>query len=330
MNSNPQPLVSIATPVYNGEKYIQACIESVLAQTYQNWEYVIVNNCSTDRTLEIITRYTERTPKIKVYNNDRFLTSLQNQNKVVKSISPESKYCKVLHADDWLFPSCLEMMVRVNEAHPSVGLVGSYGLAVDRVVGDGLPYETEIVCGRELARLALLKQIRPFPSPSSLLIRSEIVRNRDPFYDEENIHADHKVCYQILREYDFGFVHQVLTYIRKHDESITSSMALPLDMFRLTDLDLLTRYGPEFLMQAEFEEQLRKRFSVYYRLMARRFIEQREKAYWKYHQQGLKKLGYRFSLLRVLYETFREAVLRPTSTLKTMYQSTKRSTIPAR
>jgi glycosyltransferase involved in cell wall biosynthesis len=47
------PLVSILTPVYNGEKYLAECIRSVLAQTYQNWEYTIVNNCSTDKTLEI-------------------------------------------------------------------------------------------------------------------------------------------------------------------------------------------------------------------------------------------------------------------------------------
>ena len=129
MSANPQPLVSIVTPVYNGEKYMQECIDSVLAQTYQNWEYIIVNNCSTDRTLEIVTSYAERNPKIKVYKNECLVTALQNHNRALRWISPESKYCKLLHADDWLFPNCLEMMVRVNEAHPSVGIVGSYGLA---------------------------------------------------------------------------------------------------------------------------------------------------------------------------------------------------------
>ena len=48
-----EPLVSVVTPVYNGEKYLEECIESVLNQTYKNWEYIILNNCSTDRTLEI-------------------------------------------------------------------------------------------------------------------------------------------------------------------------------------------------------------------------------------------------------------------------------------
>jgi glycosyltransferase involved in cell wall biosynthesis len=323
MSSDPQPLVSIITPVYNGEKYIKACVESVLAQTYQNWEYIIANNCSTDRTLEIVTGYAECNPKIKVYNNDSLLNALQNHNKALRWISPNSKYCKLLHADDLLFPNCIEMMVHINEANPSVGIVGSYGLASNRVVGDGLPYETKVLPGRELARLALLEQLSPFYSPTSLLISSDIVRKRDPFYDEENIHADHKACYEILRGYDYGFVHQVLTYIRKHDDSITSSTALPLDMFQITQLDLLARYGPEFLTRHEFAEHLKKKFSEYYSVMARRFIESREQEYWKYHQQGLQKLGYQFDPLQVLSGIFQEFVSHPRWVVRTAYKSTK-------
>ena len=324
MSSSLQALVSIVTPVYNGEKYIQECIESVLAQTYQNWEHIISNNCSTDRTLEIVTSYAKRHPRIKVYTNESLVNARQNHNKAVRWMSPDSKYCKLLHADDWLFPNCIEMMVRVNEANPSVGIVGSYGLAGDRVISDGLPYETKVVPGRELARLALLKRLLPFYSPTSLLIRSDIVRKRDPFYDEENIHADHKACYEILRDCDYGFVHQVLTYIRKHADSITSSIALPIDMWRITNLDLLTRYGPEFLTRDEFEEHLKEKFSEYYHVMARRFIEHRDKAYWKYHRQELKKLGYQFSPLQVLLEALQESVFNPRWVVRTVYKSAKR------
>ena len=57
MSPAASPLVSIVTPVYNGEAYLEECIESVLAQTYTHWEYIIVNNCSTDNTLDIARRY---------------------------------------------------------------------------------------------------------------------------------------------------------------------------------------------------------------------------------------------------------------------------------
>ena len=67
------PFVTILTPVYNGEKYLAECIESVLAQTYRNWEYIIVNNCSTDRSLEISERYAQNDPRIKVRTNTNFV-----------------------------------------------------------------------------------------------------------------------------------------------------------------------------------------------------------------------------------------------------------------
>ena len=53
MSNRQEPLVSVVTPVYNGEAFLAKCIDSVLAQTYRNFEYLIVNNCSTDRSLEI-------------------------------------------------------------------------------------------------------------------------------------------------------------------------------------------------------------------------------------------------------------------------------------
>ncbi len=62
--------ISIVLPTYNGEKYIKKSIESVIYQTYQNWELIIVNDCSKDNTLEIITNYAEIEPRIKVISNE--------------------------------------------------------------------------------------------------------------------------------------------------------------------------------------------------------------------------------------------------------------------
>ena len=53
---------------------------------------------------------------------------MQNWNHALRKISPNSKYCKIVHADDWIFPQCIEQMVSVAERNPSVGIVGSYGL----------------------------------------------------------------------------------------------------------------------------------------------------------------------------------------------------------
>ena len=106
IKSKNDPLVSIVTPLYNSEEYLTECIESVLAQTYSNWEYVIVNNCSTDRSREIACGYAEKDKRIRITDNDVFLNSIQNQNNALCKISADSKYCKVLHTNDWLFPEC--------------------------------------------------------------------------------------------------------------------------------------------------------------------------------------------------------------------------------
>src|SRR5579862_6129192 len=113
-----QPLVSIVTPVYNGEEYLVECIESVLAQTYQNWEYVIVNNCSTDNTAEIASRYQARDARIKLVNCTDFLGVIGNHNRAFRLISPQSAYCKVVCADDSLFPECVQKLVETAEQNP--------------------------------------------------------------------------------------------------------------------------------------------------------------------------------------------------------------------
>ena len=100
-----------------------------------------------------------------------------------EELSAHSQYCKVLHADDWLFPDCLTRMVEVANAHPSVGIVGAYRLCGDHVDLDGLPYPSTVVPGREICRSFLrltsgLGGVWVFGSPSSLLIRSDLIRRR--------------------------------------------------------------------------------------------------------------------------------------------------------
>ena len=160
MSTANEPFVSIVTPVYNGETYLRECIESVLAQTYSNWEYIVVNNCSTDGTLGIAEEYSCRDRRIHVHSNDSLLPIIANHNRAFRLISTESKYCKVVSGDDWLYPECIARMVELAEANPSVGLVGSYQLSGGGgkwyLRTYGLPYSSTVVSGREISRAHLL------------------------------------------------------------------------------------------------------------------------------------------------------------------------------
>ncbi|MCK4782126.1 MAG: glycosyltransferase family 2 protein [Desulfobacteraceae bacterium] len=321
MSKNDQPLVSVVTPVYNGERYLGECIQSVLNQKYQNWEYIIVNNCSTDRSLEIADKYAAKDPRIRVLSNSNLLPMLQNSNYTFQQISSQSRYCKVLHADDWLFPRCLDQMVEMAEAYSSVSIVSSYGLWGDKVVCDKLPFPSHFVRGHAICRDTLLDIVNPFWSPSSLLIRSDVMRSRIPFYNEAHLHADVEACYEILQNSDFGFVHQVLTFIRIHEASITSTVAAPLNKLILLNLDLLIRYGPIYLSPKEYRSHLRSRFLKYYRFLARSLFQIREREFWKYHYSTLKKMGFSLSVVKLVAVAIGELIRTPGAMLKLFFRS---------
>lgn len=303
-----QPLISVITPVYNGAKYLSECVDSVLGQTYANWEYIIVNNCSTDRTLEIAQNYARQDSRIRIHNNEQFVGVIQNHNIAFRLISPESKYCKVAQADDWLFPDCLAQMVKVAEENPSVGIVGSYRLDGVRVNLDGLPYPSTVVPGRQICRSAFLEDIHVFGSPTSLLIRSDLIQNRKEFFDESSgsVHADYFACYEVLQHTDFGFFHQVLTYTRRHGDTVTTlsrrlNSSLPARLF------CLLKYGPIYLGRAEYEHSLEQLLNLYYRFLGECVFQSRDKQFWDYHTNALKTLGFPLSRSRLIKMALSEA-----------------------
>ena len=291
-----QPLVSIVTPVYNGQKYLAEGIESVLAQTYEHWEYIIVNNRSTDATLEIAQEYARRDPRIRVHTNPEFVNHLANHNIAFRQISSEGKYCKVVHADDSLFPECLRLMVEVAECHPTVGLVASYALKGTSLKCDGLAYPSTFFPGREICRRTLRGDLYVFLSPSTVLFRSDLIRQRETFYNEMHIHADTEACFDVLRHSDLGFVHQVLSFVRTHDESMSSSVAIRYNTYILSWLDILRQFGPACLERDEYEHLLATRLDEYYRFLGKSLFRLRERKFWDYHRRELPRIGYRFSL----------------------------------
>jgi glycosyltransferase involved in cell wall biosynthesis len=292
MMPNSQPLVSILTPAFNAEPFLAQCIESVLAQRYTRWEHTIVNNCSTDRTLEIAQTYARQDSRIRVHTNDRFVDVIGNHNNACRHIGAESRYCKFLLADDFLFPACLEEMVRLAETHPSVGVVGAYGLRGPRVAWDGLPFPSTVVPGRDLCRGTLLQRI-PYVlgTPTSVLFRSDLLRARPLPFNPDNLHADTELCLDLLRQSDFGFVHQVLTYTRSDDESLTS-FSLRMNTYLPSYVEHLLRLGPSCLTPEEQAAHLHTLFDEYYQFLASSALHCREKAFWNYHRAALDRIGY--------------------------------------
>lgn len=113
------PLVSVVIPVRNYERYIGPAIESVQAQTFKDWELIIVDDCSSDGTPEIISRYADG-QNIRVLRNETNLGQFPTHNRGAELA--RGKYLKFFHGDDLMYPHCLEMMVTLMEAFPEAGL----------------------------------------------------------------------------------------------------------------------------------------------------------------------------------------------------------------
>jgi len=298
MNSEAQPLVSIVTPVYNGAQHLSECLESLLAQTHQNWECVVANNCSTDGSGEIAHQYAAKDSRIRVEDSQDFLRAVPNFNRALRQISLGSKYCKIVFADDWIFPECLERMVAVAEEYPSVGIVGAYGLQGRQVMWAGLPHPSKLVAGRDICRKLFLEDLYVFGTATSLLFRADLVRARDPFFNESNLHSDSEACLELLKTCDFGFVNQVLTYTRVRAGSL---LAFSQEMNTLIAgrlYDLVT-YGPDCLSAEEFKSCLDQSLSEYYNFLARNLLQHRDKKFWEYHKRKLNEAGVGFNRTRI-------------------------------
>jgi glycosyltransferase involved in cell wall biosynthesis len=316
------PLVSVVTPVYNGELYLRECIESVFRQTYSCWEYVIVNNCSTDRTLTIAQEYARRDARIRVCSNDTLLDIISNHNKAFSLISPASAYCKVVSADDWLFPECIERMVALAESHPTVGMVGSYQLSGGTekwyLRSYGLPYDSTVIPGREIGRKQLLGKLDILGNPTSNLYRSDLIRSTDSFYPNSSAEADVSACFKYLRDTDFGFVHQVISFERLHHDRITTT-SQAFNAYVGSKLDDLSTYGSSYLTPAEIAARTRDLLDEYYKFLAISAVNFRDQEFWKYHRKRLQEVGHpldRGRLAMAVCMKLADLVLNPKETVE--------------
>ena len=130
--SNPK--VTVLMPVYNAEKYVGEAIDSILKQTFTNFEFLIINDGSTDKSLEVIKSYID--PRIKIINNESNLGLPHTLNKGIKF--SQGEYIVRMDADDISFPVRLEKQVEFMDSHPDIGICGSWIQSFDQSGNRGI------------------------------------------------------------------------------------------------------------------------------------------------------------------------------------------------
>ena len=227
------PLVSICIPTFNAARWIKDCLASALAQTYAPLEVLIIDDASTDETVELIRSVDDERIRLQVNNQNIGLA--RNWNKCIEA--SRGDFIKFLFHDDILYPDCVGKMMRLLLSNENVGLVFSPRDVI--VEGDPESKLTRIWlqnwttlhtrfsaiepinCGRDLFAQYLNGGLQGnwIGEPSSVLIRKECFTRLGLF--NPNLHqvCDVEMWLRIMFAYDIGFLPEKLTAFRFHSDS---------------------------------------------------------------------------------------------------------------
>lgn len=186
---NDNELISIVIPVYNAEKYISYTIESVIKQSYSNWELILVNDCSPDNSVEVIKKYLSK--KVRLINMPVNSGVSKARNEGVKNA--KGSYIAFLDADDMWARDKLEKQIEVVKKNNNVGIVYTGSKFVDE---NNNEFDYILNVPTRINYKELLKQ--NVISCSSVLIKKEFILKYK--FQNDNMHEDYAVWLQLLRD----------------------------------------------------------------------------------------------------------------------------------
>lgn len=206
------PKVSIVLPCYNGASMLPQAIESVLSQTFQDWELIIVNDCSTDNTLEIAMRYEENDERIRVFSNsvNKKLPASLNEG----FSHARGEYFTWTSDDNILLPNMLEMLCSFLDKHEDIGLVVS-------------DYDIIDVNGNYVRTIKIPNDINicmPLNNyvGASFMYRRSIAQITGRYDERLYLVEDYDYWIRLWKESEVGIDHHVLYKYRIHNNSLTS------------------------------------------------------------------------------------------------------------
>lgn len=233
-----KPLVSICIPTFNGEKFIEECIQSILTQTYQNLEIVFSDDSSTDGTLTIVENLLSQSNvnyKIIFNENERGLAA--NWNNAIKNSN--GKYIKFVFQDDVLKESCVSELIKIAESEPNVGLVYcKRDFIIEENYNDHewiekfnelhnswneLVVQTGVLSGKEYLRdsAILSEPLNKIGEPTTVLLLKSCFDEMGYFDSNLSQLLDAEMWYRIMTKYNIGFVDEELCSFRLHSEQTT-------------------------------------------------------------------------------------------------------------
>ncbi len=248
-----ESFVSIITPVYNSEAYLDEAIASACAQTHSNFEYFLVDDGSCDRSVDIINTWAKRDSRITPIYRTQNGGPAAARNSALEVA--EGKFIAFLDSDDVWGKSKLEKQLAFLKRHSEVGLVASeinridnFGTVVERKIFDVNSYSWGWVSAKDYI-------IKGLPlCTSSIIVRTEYLRKQGGFRALYRIGEDYEMWFRISRECEIRCIAEPLVNYRQHDTNTTGNKlrnrrnkVLLLENEVLNNPRVLNEIGDEFI-----------------------------------------------------------------------------------
>ena len=255
-----KPLITIITPTYNHEKYIAECIESVLNQTYENWEMIIIDDCSNDKTYEIAKKYAEKDKRIKLIRHSENYGALNLDKTYNEALSiANGEWIAILEGDDVWPHYKLEKQIttlkdlpdnvillhgNVGYIHEDIGKVTLQSMRVSLIEKppSGVPYN---------AFKFLIYGFNPVYSQTTLIKKSALIKIGGFVQDPKEIMlVDFPTWLRLSKIGNFYYENCVLGFWRRHCKSITiNNQDIIAINFRKAVVNFLNEYNDKILLK---------------------------------------------------------------------------------
>ena len=262
------PTVTVCIPVFNGEKFIEKTIKSVLQQSYTDYELLIIDNCSTDKTINIVNSFSDA--RINLIKNNQNIGLIGNWNRCLEY--SKGKYIQFLCADDYLAKNCLEKKIEVFNKYSNICLVfnSSYIIdANDEIIMKRRPFLNDrLFDGKKIAYKSFIKR-NLFGEPSNVMFKKDLIKEIGYF--------DSKLCYSVDWDYwikistkgKVYFINDYLMYYRVISNSITGKLLKEKKKLLEDDNQFITNCNQNKNLNLSAIDTILHKININFRLYAR-------------------------------------------------------------
>ena len=268
------PAITVILPVYNGGKYLISSVESVLKQSYTNYEFLILDDCSTDDSWQYLESI--KSEKVTLYRNEKNKGLFFNLNFLIKE--SKSRLIKLWAQDDIMYPHCLESFVHFFEQYPQLGFAysGIHNIDEDGIIKqhDYTDATPQIISTELHARIAYVTGSIA-GNIANVCINRLALDKVGLFNEHMKISADFDMWVRLAKNHDTGFIGEALVQLRDHPGQLSRNESFYINHVR-EDLHVfryLNNYVSKSLKEEGKKIMRNNKLVFYYTLMVKSFFK---------------------------------------------------------